>query len=459
MAEVDALILLVDADAARAAELCELLGGAGLGVRVADSGKAARVELEASVIDVLVVDSGVSDLGLPELRELHRRVPDVQIVVLDASPNTARTVELMQAGACDVLGKPVAREELLLAVRKALARSRRTAQHAESAVEARPLLVGESPALKKAIELVRRAAAGDATVLIRGESGTGKELVARAVHEMSARASGPFVPVHCGALPENLLESELFGYEKGAFTGAVARKPGRVELAQGGTLFLDEIGDISAAVQVKLLRLLQERQFEPLGGTRTVSADVRFIAATHRDLESMIKRSEYRQDLFYRLNVVPLWIPPLRARREDIRPLVSHFVIELARAYGRPDLEIEPEALLLFERERWPGNVRELQNFVERLVVLSASSVVRAIDVRQALAEQADVEQNSTLGSKAADLAVSSVGPLDEKMRQVERRILSRALERAEGNRTLAARLLGVSRRTLYNKLDEHDLR
>jgi two-component system response regulator AtoC len=297
-------------------------------------------------------------------------------------------------------------------------------------------------------ELIGRVAKGASTVLLRGESGTGKEVAARTIHEQSPRSKGPLVKLHCAALPDTLLESELFGYEKGAFTGAVTRKPGRVELAAGGTLFLDEIGDISPSLQVKLLRLLQEKEFERLGGTATLKADVRFIAATHRPLEELVRRGEFREDLFYRLNVVPIRLPPLRERPEDIGPLVRHFAATLGEANGRRGLTVEPAALALFEQQPWPGNIRQLQNFIERLVVLCDGPVMKEADVKRELNRSHELT-----GAPTGD-AVS----LDDRRKGAERQALEEALKKSGNNRTVAARILGVSRRTLYNKLEEHGL-
>jgi two-component system response regulator AtoC len=296
--------------------------------------------------------------------------------------------------------------------------------------------------------LTRKTAASTATVLIRGESGTGKELVARAIHDQSARQGKPFVAVHCGALPESLLESELFGHEKGAFTGAVRRKPGRVELAHGGTLFLDEIGDITPAVQIKLLRVLQERTFERVGGTNTVSVDVRFIAATHRDLNAMVEHGSFRADLFYRLSVVPIWLPPLRDRGRDIELLAAHFCTQLARAHGSEPRSPSQEALAALCAQPWPGNVRQLQNLIERLVVLGEGSSIERTDVEREL-------QREIGGTPQAIVAGSAGGGLDESRRRAQREAVLDALRRSGNNRSLAARLLGISRRTLYAKLEE----
>jgi two-component system response regulator AtoC len=290
-------------------------------------------------------------------------------------------------------------------------------------------------------------------VLVLGESGTGKELVARAIHEGSPRRSKAFVKLNCGALPDALLESELFGYEKGAFTGAVTRKPGRIELAHEGTLFLDEIGDIGLPMQVKLLRVLQERELERLGGTTTIKVDVRFVAATHRDLEGMVSRGEFREDLFYRLSVVPLHVPPLRARPEDIPPLALRFAAVHAANNGKT-ISLGADAVERLTRAPWPGNVRQLQNFVERLVVLSDGPVIHAADVERELAPRSTSPAAPKPTSPPAPL---DTGPpnLDAALRDTEREAIRNALSRASGNRTVAARLLGVSRRGLYYKMAE----
>jgi two-component system response regulator AtoC len=372
-------------------------------------------------------------------------------------------VEAMKAGAQDFILKPFDREEILFTIRKALL------LHAQEDVEPRAPLkastfVGHSAAMAQVESLLTRAAAGTATVLLRGESGTGKELAAKALHDASPRHGGPFVKLHCAALPETLLESELFGYEKGAFTGAATRKPGRVELAHGGTLFLDEIGDITPHVQVKLLRLLQEREFERLGGTQTLKVDVRFVAATHRPLEEMVKKGEFREDLFYRLNVVPVWLPPLRARPEDIEPLARHFLDVHARANGRQPFTLTADALQALQAQPWPGNVRQLQNFMERLVVLSDGPGLSGEDVARELARQPGLmpQPAAAAATSAPAPVVPSAGgeqkTLESQRRETERQALLDALKRAGDNRTLAARLLGISRRTLYNKLEEHGL-
>ena len=335
--------------------------------------------------------------------------------------------------------------------------------------------------MQRVARLIEQVAPTQAAVLIRGESGTGKELVARALHERSPLAAQPFVKIDCTALPEALLESELFGYEKGAFTGATQRKLGRVELANGGTLFMDEVGELGLPIQAKLLRLLQDREFERLGGTRTVGVDVRLLAATHRDLESMVERGQFRQDLFYRLNVVPVWLPPLRARRGDVAELARHFCRLAAERNHKGARELEADALSLLGSQRWPGNVRQLMNFVERLVVLSEGPRIGAAAVQVELERPAHFTTDvggaspgpavpAPAPARPADAGPSPEGPsperpspegdahLSEIVRDAERAALLRALERCGGNRSDAARALGVSRSTFYAKLKQYGL-
>ena len=366
--------------------------------------------------------------------------------------------------------------ELRAALEKANALMNKDEVHDSAGLAATIAILGRSGAMRALQTKMRRAARSQATVLVQGESGTGKELVARHIHLMSGRRGGPFVKVHCGALPDNLLESELFGYEKGAFTGATAPKPGRVELAQGGTLFLDEIGDISAAVQVKLLRVLQDKEYERLGGTQTLRADVRFVAATHRDLGTMVKAGEFRQDLYYRLNVIRLVAPPLRSRGQDVVELASHFLTAAIDNHGVRHARFGEDALRVLRRYAWPGNVRQLQNLVERLVVLGDGELISAEEVKEALASDGRYgsgitwrSASSTFGERRSETGgtastgasakqQSSVVELEVALRLTERRALEKALKRTDGNRNQAARLLGVSRRKLFYMLREHEL-
>ena len=455
-AELRGTVLVVDDDVAVGKVLGALLTQAGLRVHTATGGAQALELLGRQPIDVVVSDVRMPGMdGLQLLAEVQRSWPEVPVLLLTAHGTVPLAVEAMKAGAADFVLKPFDRDELLFSVRKALARAER--QSAGPPPVRTGAFVGQSRAMAEVEALLAAARASQATVLLRGESGTGKELAAQAVHEGSSRKAGPLVKLHCAALPESLLESELFGHEKGAFTGAAQRKPGRVELAHGGTLFLDEIGELPLSVQVKLLRVLQEKTFERLGGTQTQSVDVRFVAATHRPLEEMVKRGEFREDLFYRLNVVPVWLPPLRERPEDIAPLARHFLALHAKANGRAPMGLAPDAVALLTQQPWPGNVRQLQNLLERLVVLSESPTLTAAELARELARQPGVVPSSAHGAAPARGEASGT-TLDSQKRDAERSALQDALSRAGNNRTLAARLLGVSRRTLYNKLEEHGL-
>ncbi len=438
------VVLVIDDDQALLTVLEALLEQEGITAVTAASALTGLDALERMAADVRVV---VTDLRMPDmdgmslLEAVGRRHPGIPVVMLTAHGNVPLAVEAMKRGAADFVLKPFDREELLFTLRKALAR--RGGPTVAAAPSACPLL-GEAPTMRELRTMIGRVAPGDSTVLLRGETGTGKELAARALHTESARRGGPFVRVHCGALPDNLLESELFGHEPGAFTGAVRRKPGRVELAQGGTLFLDEIGDVTPAVQVKLLHLLQEREFSRLGGTQTLVADVRFVAATHRDLEAMVAAGEFREDLFYRLNVVPIFLPPLRARPGDVQLLAQRFVRDVGATHRR-EVTITKEALALLAAHPWPGNVRQLRNFVERVVVLTEGTHLGTSEVEREL-ERLPGRTERVEGEVPPS-------PLEASRRQAEKRAVEVALKQAGGNRSQAARLLGISRRTLYKKL------
>ncbi|MFO0598136.1 MAG: sigma-54 dependent transcriptional regulator [Myxococcaceae bacterium] len=443
-------ILVVDDDEAVGKVLAALLGQAGHQPTWVGSAEAALKVLEKKAFDLVVSDVRMPGLsGLDLLKKLRASSPDLPVVLLTAHGTVQMAVEAMREGAADFLLKPFNRDEVLFVVNKCLSGTA-TERNAPPrppppAVSSADGMVGQAPALDEARAMIRQAAASPATVLILGETGTGKELAARALHSLSPRAKAPFVRLNCGALPETLFESELFGYEKGAFTGAVARKPGRVELANGGTLFLDEIGELSAASQVKLLRLIQEKEFERLGGTETLKADVRVVAATHRNLSEMVKAGTFREDLFYRLNVVPISLPPLRDRKDDVPLLARHFLSALGPQNGRPKAAFSPEAMALIAAQEWKGNVRQLQNFIERLLVLAPPGDVL---------EAAVVEKELGRAGLDAKAAAPAGDTLPERRKDAERQAVEEALARAKGNRSVAARLLGVSRRTLYNKLE-----
>jgi DNA-binding NtrC family response regulator len=451
-------VLVVDDDAAIGKVLCALLQQRGLDTKWVGSGEEAVKELEDRPWDLVLSDVRMPGMdGLALLDHVGSKFPGLPVVLLTAHGSVALAVEAMKRGAADFVQKPFEKEEIGFVVTKALEGSRSKREDVPPVMPSDRSFVGESAAMKDVFATIRKVAASNATVLVRGETGTGKELVARALHETSPRKNEPFVRVHCAALPENLLESELFGYEKGAFTGATQQKPGRIELAHKGTLFLDEIGDISPAVQVKLLRVLQERELERLGGTKTVRVDIRVIAATHRDLEKMIAAGEFREDLFYRLNVVPLHIPPLRERADDIARLTRHFVSELGPNCGRGAMKIADDAVAMLEKQPWPGNVRQLQNFVERLVVLADDSTISRADVERELGRTPRPSDRPP-ATAATTTPTSGDLSLDSRRRESEKEALLNALAQSGNNRTRAARLLEVSRRTLYNKLREHGL-
>jgi len=433
-------VLVVDDDASIRAVLVGLLTQGGYAARGVESGERALETIAREMIDVVVTDVRMPGMGgMALLSALVTSFPDLPVIVISAHATVPMAVEAMKLGARELLMKPFDRKEVLAVVERTLSAS----VDAPPSIPIASCLAGTSRAMTELGDLVGRAAQSDATVLLRGESGTGKEVAAREVHARSARKKGPFVAIHCAALPETLLESEIFGYEAGAFTGATHRKPGRVELAAGGVLFLDEIGDVSVATQVKLLRLLQEREYMPVGGTHVHEARVRFVAATHRDLEAMAGRNEFRSDLFYRLNVLPIWVPPLRERLEDLPMLAERFCREAAIRNGVRMPRLEHDAVAALASRDWPGNVRELQACAERLVVFADSDAINASDVDR------DAQRTKR---KSSDPPVDS-SSLDDHVIDAERRAVRDALARASGSRTLAARLLGVSRRTLYNKM------
>ena len=442
-------VLVVDDDAAVGTVMGAQIRQAGYATTVVTSGEAALAALEDTPFAVVV-----SDLRMPKMDgrrlmdEIHARWPDLPVVIVTAHGTVTIAVEAMKAGAADFLQKPFDREELVYVIAKAVTGTRKVAERAPKQPGTKELF-GDSTAMSGLRDLIARAARTTATVLVQGESGTGKELIARAIHDGGPRHDKPFIKLHCAAFPDTLLESELFGYEKGAFTGAGQRKPGRVELADQGTLFLDEIGDITPATQVKLLRVLQEREIERLGGTKAVKVDVRFVAATHRDLPAMVAAGQFREDLYYRLNVIPLDVPPLRARPGDVELLATRFAEGHAQATGRP-IVLEKAVLTRLASQKWPGNVRQLQNFVERLVVLSDGPTITVSDLERELVRAGGPVPPSSEGAVHVTLesAVQNAG----------REAVREALTRAKGNKTLAARILGVSRRALYYKLEELEL-
>jgi DNA-binding NtrC family response regulator len=441
MSASNGVILVVDDDAVARQLLAEGLRKDGHDVEVAAGGAEAIALGRAKRYDVVLTDIRMGEVdGLSVLRDFRQRSPETAIVLLTAFGSMDGAIEAIKQGAYDYLAKPFKKEEIRLVVRRSLEHSRLVRENARIREELRERqgspLIGSSPAMLEVYKLVARVSAGKSTVLLEGESGTGKELVARAVHANSPRRDRPFVPVNCAALPETLLESELFGHEKGAFTGAVASKRGLFETADQGTLFLDEIGDIGAALQVKLLRVIQEQEVRHVGGTASVKVDVRIIAATNRNLAQMVRDGKFREDLFYRLNVVRIVLPPLRARREDIPMLAHHFLAKVSSPDAGAIRGFVPATIALLERYHWPGNVRELENVIERTVSLAPGPLIMPDD----LPESVRTAEAAPSGGDESFLSLEEVG----------KRHLVRVLRETGGNKLRAAKILGIDRRTLY---------
>jgi DNA-binding NtrC family response regulator len=407
----------------------------------------ARRDFDAVLSDVRMPGrSGIELVG--EVRELRPQTP---VVLMTGFATVDAAVEAMRAGAFDYLTKPVRPDELLISLEHAFEVRTLEAQNRAGASREGPAslgdMVGASPALRGTFALIERVADSRSHVLVTGESGTGKELVARLLHETSRRAEEPFVPVNCAAIPEGLLESELFGHVRGAFTGAVAAKPGLFQLAGAGTLFLDEIGDIGPGLQAKLLRALEQREVRRVGASRAERVDARVVAATHKDLRGEMEAGRFRRDLYYRLNVIPIRIPPLRERPEDIPLIAEAFIARAAGAEGR---SLSPEALELLEAQHWEGNARELENTLERALLLSDAAVLGPADLRPLLAEQAHGEPPAARSDHFEALAAQGI-----PLREMENQLIREVLKRTGGNKVEAARRLGISRRTIYRRCEE----
>ncbi len=440
-------VLVVDDEPSNLASIEKIFQRDGLRVLTADGAKAALEIVRTHRVQVVLTDlmmPGVS--GLELLRALKQLSPDTEVVMMTAYGTVETAVQAMREGAYDFVEKPLKRMTIIKSVRKAAERQSLVAENRSLRNEIKLLtkreIVGSSPALRRVLDVATQAAPSSATVLVLGESGTGKELVARFIHDHSARSRAPFVAVNCSAIPETILEAELFGHERGAFTGALTKREGRFARATGGTLFLDEIGELSPSVQVKLLRVLQEGEYEPVGGD-TVRADVRIVAATNKDLRAEVAAGRFREDLFYRLNVIAVTAPPLRSRREDIPLLVDHFLGVYCAKNARARLEAPREVLKILVDYSWPGNVRELENVIERAVVLCRAEKLSEADLPDYVHQVEGVEPST--------LTFSVGTPLDE----VERRLIRETLRHARGDKSVAAQLLGISTRTIYRKLGE----
>ncbi len=450
------LVAVVDDDARQRALLRGALEGAGYSVCEAGDGEGALALAEARPLDAMVLDVRMPRMnGLEALASLRRGHPEVRVILLTAFIDLRDAVVAIKSGAADYLEKPVDLDELVVAVDEALGVGREgLPENATDALELPPGLIAESASMLGLLREAARAAPADASVLVMGESGTGKEVLARFIHERSGRAEGPFVAINCAALPENLIESELFGHERGSFTGAIAQKRGCFESAAGGTLLLDEIGEMPAALQPKLLRVLEERCIRRVGGDRELPVDVRVIAATNKDLEADATAGRFREDLLYRLNVIALRIPPLRSRREDILPLADHFLGEQEMGGKR----LSPAAQRLLLAHAWPGNARELRNAVVRAAIISSGNLILPEDLPETVRRAAEAaEAAEAAADRASALGTFGAGPVGN-MESVQRQAILRALEQTAGNKTKAAKLLGISRRTLIYKLRSYGM-
>jgi DNA-binding NtrC family response regulator len=439
-------ILIVDDEVSVRQSLQEWFLEDAFDVETAEDGAVALRKMDAGPYDIILLDLKMPGMdGITVQKRIRDVDKDACIIILTAYASVETAVEALKLGAFDYVTKPVDPDDLSNLVKNALRQRElseenvRLKEKVSELAQATPI-IGESPKMQRVFELIRTVAETDSTVVIRGESGTGKELIARAIHAQSKRRFFPIVAVNAGSIPETLLESELFGHEKGAFTGAQYRRKGKIELAHGGTLFLDEIGDITGKMQIDLLRVLETKRFTRLGGNQEITSDFRLVCATHKNLEQLVQGGDFREDLYYRINVFSIEIPPLRERTRDIPSLAQHFIAAYARAMGKPVRSLSPEAQQLLEAYRWPGNVRELENAIERAMVIGKGTTIEPED----LPLRAGSEENQLSDRSLADM---------------ERVHIERVLDELDGNITQAARVLGIDRATLYNKLKRYGIR
>jgi len=437
-------VLIVDDEAGVRSALSGVLRDEGYQVEAVDSGEACLDRLSRFAYDAVVLDIWLPGLdGLTTLERLRQRSVDTPVVMISGHGNIESAVRAIKMGAFDFVEKPLSLEKTVLVVGNAVRQRRLEAENRalRAHVDRRLAMVGESYLMQQLREQISMAAPTNGRVLIFGENGTGKELVARSVHALSRRRGGPFIEVNCAAIPEELIESELFGHMKGAFTGAMSDRRGKFELADGGTLFLDEIGDMSLKTQAKVLRALQEQVVEPVGGASSVRVDVRVLAATNKDLPSEIRLGRFREDLYFRLNVIPIFVPPLRDRADDILLLAEHFMTELSSEYGRRPKRFDPGAAAGLRSSRWPGNVRELRNVVERLMIMVPGETITLADM------------SFLDATPAVQMDLPPVAPLHEARDQFEREYILKALAAQNGNISRTAEVLGVERSNLYRKM------
>jgi nitrogen regulation protein NR(I) len=465
-------ILVIDDDDQLRKSFHKLLKEEGYRVKSAASGEAGLHIIREEMPDLTILDMRLPGMnGFETFQAIHGIEPKLPVIIMTAFGTTETAIEATKLGAYDYVLKPFEVPDMLVTIRQALDAGRfmrsPVVMNVSPEKAFQEAIIGRSAPMQEVYKAIGRVAPTDATVLIRGESGTGKELVARAIYQHSRRAERPFLVINCVAIPETLLESELFGYEKGAFTGATHRRMGKIEQANGGTVFLDEIGDMPLTLQAKILRLLQDRSIEHLGGRETIPVDVRIIAATNRDLERAIAGGRFREDLYYRLKVVTLWLPPLRQRPEDIAPLTEYFLSRYAAEVGSINRGITPEALEKLVGSVWPGNVRELANTIQKAVIFSRDSRISARDIAQAAGEKPSTGDPDPLSGQESirewireQLRSEDTENLfDFCMDRISRLLIAEALKQTGGNRSRAAKLLGLSRPTLHSKIEKYRLK
>jgi two-component system response regulator HydG len=425
-------------------------------VFTASNGEEAVKILQQNTIAVLLTDLRMPKVDGLELLKIAKTISeDIEVILITGHATVEVAVEVMKDGAFDFIQKPFNKTTVLKTVRKAIEKrglvlENRTLHEKLNTIRETDSIIGKSSAIRKVIELAAQVASSSATILISGESGVGKEIVALAIHDFSSRNKKSFIKVSCAALPETLLEAELFGYERGAFTGAVSRKEGRFELASEGTLFLDEVGDINPSVQVKLLRVLQNGEFERLGSGKTLQANVRLIAATNSSLKELVKKKMFREDLYYRLNVINIEIPPLRDRKEDIPLLAHHFLDVYSKKNNRAITGITKDTMSILQEHNWPGNVRELENTIERAVILTKETTITPSDLPSDLLINLDKTENITIANKTLSIPLGKI-----PLKDIEKMVMEETLKQSGGNKNIASKILGVSARTLYRKMDE----
>jgi DNA-binding NtrC family response regulator len=448
-------ILVIDDEESIRELLKDFLESKGNEVVTASGGESGLTLLKEDKFDLFLLDLMMPGLsGIDVLREVASEKINVTSIVITAFASVQTAVEAMKLGAFDYITKPFDLEDIHIAIKRALDFSKLKEENFRLKRELKKKfdfrkIIGKSAQMQYVIKFIEKIADTDSTVLITGESGTGKELVAKTIHFNSSRSRKPFVPINCAAIPKDILESELFGHEKGAFTGAVSTRIGRFELANNGTLFLDEIGELDPSLQVKLLRVLQEKEFERVGSVKTIKVDARIVAATNRDLEKAVKEEKFREDLYYRLNVIPLHLPPLRNMKEDIQLLIEHFMIEISKRKKKEPPKISPEVMNYLVNYKWPGNVRELENLIERLIILNDGDLITPGDLPERLLDKGHMQEVVTRGNVLSSEGVNLNLMLDE----IENKMILQALEISRGIKSKAASLLGLNRTTLIEKM------